>query len=114
MYVVNGQMTTRGAFEETAKQLKEGLGSIVMGQPGFLGYYIVKTGERTGHGVLVFDTADEWAAAQDEVVTWFKANIQSQLEGEGIVSAGECIVALEPHAASAEAAAPSSPEARPH
>lgn len=114
MYVVSGRITTRSSFEETAKRMEAGFGPILLSRPGFRGYYVIQTGERTGDGVLVFDTASEWAAVQDEVLAWFQENIRPQLEGDGAVSAGECIVALEPGGMAARDGAASSAEARPH
>ncbi|CAN7280097.1 hypothetical protein LJR219_001313 [Phenylobacterium sp. LjRoot219] len=114
MFVVNGRIKTRASFEEVAKQMEAGIGPIVMGQPGFCGYYVIHTGDRTGEGVLVFDSADDWAPVKDEVVAWFKANISPLLESDGPVAAGECIVVLEPHAAPDAAGAASGAEARPH
>lgn len=112
MYVVNGQVTTRASFEDIAKQMEAGMGPLVMGRPGFQGYYIVQTGDRTGQGTLVFDTAAQWAAVKDDVINFFEKNIRPQLEGDGAVSEGECIVALEPQASLAGAS--TSAEARPH
>jgi hypothetical protein len=113
MFVVNGQFNVRDSFEEVAKRLEAGIGPIAMRQPGFRGYYVVKTGDRTGQGVLVYDTAEEWAAGQGEVLAWYEANISPLCEGDATATSGEVVASVEPHAPSGMAAGAAS-EARPH
>src|SRR5438067_2954425 len=96
MFVVNGLINTRASFDDVAKRLEAGIGPIAKGQPGFQGYYVVQTGDRTGNGVLVYDTAEDWAAAQGAILAWFEENISPLCEGEAQATAGEAIVALDP------------------
>lgn len=114
MFVVNGQINAaRASFEDIAKRLEAGIGAIAMRQPGFRGYYVIQTGERAGNGVLLFATAEDWAAAQDEVVAWYQANIAPLCEGEALATAGEVVASVEP-ATPGMANAASGVEARPH
>lgn len=114
MHVINGRIKVRSSFEDVAKRLEAGLGPIVKRSPGFRGYYVVDTGDRTGEGIMVFDSADDYAALQDEVAGWFEKNIGPMCEGEPLVSSGEVIVSLEPEGMSAQAGAQTDAEARPH
>jgi len=113
MFVVNGQFNVRDSFDEVARRLEAGIGPIAMRQPGFRGYYVVHTGDRTGQGVLVFDTAEEWAAAQGEILAWYEANISPLCEGEATASAGEVVVSVVPGSPTSAGAGTAS-EARPH
>jgi hypothetical protein len=114
MFVINGRITARSSFEDVARQLEAGLGPIVKRNAGFRGYYIIKTGDRAGEGVLVFEAADDYAAVQDEAAAWYEQNISPLCEGEPLVTSGEVIVSLEPEGAPAPASAGSGAEARPH
>lgn len=115
MFVVNGQLTVRSDFKDVAKRLEAGLGPIVKRQHGFCGYYVVQTGERTGQGVLVFDTAQDWEAAQGETLAWYEKNITPLCEGEALATSGEVLVSVEPDAMPDKgAAASAAAEARPH
>lgn len=114
MFVVNGQINTRASFADVAKRLEAGIGPIAKAQPGFRGYYVIQTGDRTGNGVLVFERAEDWAAAQGEVLAWFEKNISPLCEGEAQATTGEAIVAIEPDVTPGVAGASSDVEARPH
>jgi len=114
MFVVNGQLTVRSDFKDMAKRLEGGLAPIVKRQPGFRGYYVVQTGDRTGQGVLVFDTAQDWAAAQGETLTWYEENISPLCEGAAVATSGEVLVSVEPDAMSDRGGATTGADAKPH
>ena len=114
MYVINGRIKARTSIEEVAKKLEAGMSPIVQRTHGFRGHYLVRTGERTGEGVLVFDSAEDFAAAQPDVISWYETNISPMLEGEGDVTQGEVIMSVEADGMPTGTGAQTGAEARPH
>ena len=114
MYVINGRIKARSSIEEVAKKLEAGMSPIVRNAAGFRGHYVVQTGDRTGEGVLVFDSAEDYAAVEPQVIAWFQKNMMSLLDGEGDVTKGEVIVSVEADGMPTSAGAQTGAEARPH
>jgi hypothetical protein len=113
MFVTTGQMKARTSFAEIAKQLESGMVPILRRAPGFMGFYIMKSDDRTGAGTAVFRTEKDWAAVNDEVIAWFDKNVTPLCQGDPVVITGEVISSIEADMPAGSGAATGG-EARPH
>jgi hypothetical protein len=113
MYVTTGQMKARTSFAEIAKLLEAGMVPILRRAPGFMGYYVMRSDDRTGAGTAVFRTEKDWAEVSDEVGAWFEKTITPLCQGAPVIISGEVITSIDADMP-AQPGASTGREARPH
>jgi heme-degrading monooxygenase HmoA len=69
-----------GAADEAIAKARAGLLPSYQGQPGFVAYGVVKTGEDAGVSISVWQTQAEAEAAVQTAGSWVQANIAALVE----------------------------------
>ena len=62
---------------DAARRPKSGIGQILRESPGFRSYYILDGGEGVGVAVMIFEDRESANAANDKVLEFVRASLQS-------------------------------------
>jgi heme-degrading monooxygenase HmoA len=69
-----------GAADEAIRKTVTGLLPILKGQPGFVSYGVVKTGDDAAIALNIWDTRAQAEAAVQTLGTWVKDNLADLVE----------------------------------
>ncbi len=81
-----------GKADEIARRVKQGAVSIISNVPGFMGYYVVYSGDDTVTAISLFN---DFAGAEESnrrALAWIEKNLGPLLDGPASATAGPVIV----------------------
>ena len=81
-----------GSADELARRIKKGAISIVSSVPGFMGYYVVYSGDDTVTAISIFDKVEGAEESNRRAVAWIEKNLGPLLAGDAHATAGPVIV----------------------
>ena len=83
---------TRGAAEEVARRVQEGLEPLLRELPGFREFYLFDGGPDVVVSIRIFNSADEALASNETAAAWIRDNILEFVKGMPEVMAGDVLV----------------------
>ena len=81
-----------GTFEEISQKAQEGFVSIVSSTPGFVGYYLVNTGNNNLMTISIIESQVGAYESTAAAAKWVKANLAEHVETPPTVIAGEASI----------------------
>lgn len=81
-----------GRSDDLARKIKSGAVAIVSNVPGFMGYYVVYSGDDTVTAISLFN---DFAGAEESnrrLLAWIEKNLGPLLDGPTTATAGPVIV----------------------
>lgn len=81
-----------GMADELARRVKQGAVAIISNVPGFMGYYVVYSGDDTVTAISLFN---DYAGAEESnrrALAWIEKNLGPLLVGPATANAGPVIV----------------------
>ena len=81
-----------GKADELARRIKAGAVAIVSNVPGFMGYYVVYSGDDTLTAISIFNTVAEAEESNRLALAWIEENLGPLVVGPATATAGPVIV----------------------
>ncbi len=81
-----------GSFAHIAESAQNGFLDIVSNVPGFVGYYMVETGNDSVMTISVFESQEGAYASTTAAAKWIKAHIAEFIEMPPTVIAGDAAI----------------------
>jgi hypothetical protein len=73
--------------------MEQGLAPLVSREPGFVAFYVVQVGERTGVSVTLFETKKQAEEANQKSLEWASAEILPLAQGPAeMLGVGEVLI----------------------
>jgi hypothetical protein len=114
MYITTGQIKARTSLQDIAKRLETGFAPILKRAPGFMGFYVIQTDDKTGAGTAAFQSEQDWNNVSKEAIAWYDKNITPLCAAEPVVITGTVVVSIEADAPPMSTGAATGAEARHH
>jgi heme-degrading monooxygenase HmoA len=91
MYMAIRKYRTKpnASFEEIVQRVQQGFVPIVSQAPGFVAYYVIKSGTDTITSVTLFQDQDGADESTRRASAWVSDNLLSMLELPASITAGE-------------------------